>query len=809
MPETSFMLTKIDFEFTDTAISAKLFGRNQHNEQVCLEDEKVYDYFLIDLTNKEESKIVEYFKTKSVKTEHFDAQIHDNNAHLLKVFTRSLKQTTDLVEEVKKEFSVDCYEHDLAYDKKYVMEKSLSYSSVYLATYVESSIGEFVNVQGKLDSLEQIPDKSISIKPKILFFDIETYDDGKGIDYNTNSILMISVVCEKRVYNLVAKKYDSNIKDVELFDNEVSLLQRFIDIIKEEQPDFISGYNIKGFDIPYIIARCNKFKVDCKIGTDNSKPIELKTKQRFSIHGVGILDLYLLLRHILRFAINDGSFSLDNVAKTLLGSQKDEVNLKELSHMWHDDTVDSEKLDLFVKYCEKDTVLCQELYNYFINDMEEFQGMLNIDFEDMSTFSFSQIVEGFLMFNAREFNQVIPNRPDEESVRIRQGKQIQGAFVYDPKPGFYENVSVYDFTSLYPTVIAGHNITKGTISQNGGDGYEAVPEREYFVRQKPKAFIPTIIEDIVTRRIRIKSMLKTADKNEELILKSRLQSLKIIANSLYGYLVFYMARWYSFEAGEAVTAFSRYHIKDVIRIFEEKGFKVIYSDTDSVFVLENKNIKESTESVAESINKTLPGLMSLEKENTFVKGIFVGIRGSDKGAKKKYALLDANGKYKIAGMAMVRGDWSVLARRIQEDVLHILLESEDVAKAKAYVKDELSNLERRDLSEFLISTKLKKPVKEYASKGPHVVVAERMIAKGQSVRVGKNISYIICKNSNKKASIGDRAKLVEEIKSVSEIDFDYYKKNQIYPVLEAIFDVFKVDIVAESEKKDQGLDSFF
>ena len=813
--QVSFLLVQICFEHTETSIRAKLFGRTQSNEKVCLEDERVYDYVLVDCrSNTKEAldKVLVALKEQEYKFEFFDAQIHDNSSEFLKIFTPSLKKTEHLVETLLKKHDFDCYEHDLPFLRKYLLEKNICFGEIYLATYTSSSLKELVDVSGKLLSLENIPKKSISIHENVLFFDIETFDDGKGIDYEKNPILAISLVTKEKSYNLVSRKYPTALSNVELFDNELDLLQRFVEIIKLEKPDVLSGYNSKGFDIPYIIHRCSKFKVDLSIGADGSSIIPLKTKAGFFIHGILLLDIFVLLRHIFRFAVTNGSLSLDNVSKELLHKEKDVVDFRKVSSLFSkkDFTDDDISLiDSYITYCEKDTILTSELYDYFFTDIKEFQHMLNIDIEEISLFSFSQIVEGFLIHNARSCNQVIPNKPSEEDVRLRQYKRIKGAFVFDPKPGFYKNISVYDFTSLYPTVIAAHNITKGTISQKEGVGYKPVPEQDFFIRTEPQAFIPTIIQDIVSRRIRIKAVLKSAKESDVPALSSRLQTLKIIANSLYGYLAFYMARWYSFEAAESVTAFARYHIKDVIRIFSEKGFSVIYSDTDSVFVLENKTIKESTDAVVEVINSTLPGLMSLEKEDTFIKGMFVGQRGSEKGAKKKYALLDKNGKYKIAGMAMVRGDFSVLAKRMQEEVIHILLETENVSKAISYVKNQLSTLETLSLSEFVITTKLKKPVSEYASKGPHVIVAERMLASKKHVRVGQNISYVICKSADSKATIGERARLESEISSVSDVDFEYYKKNQIYPVLESLFDVFDVDIVSECEKKEKGLSDFF
>lgn len=803
--EIVFKLSKIEFEFGEL-IQARLYGRTQKGERVCLVD-TIYDYALIDVTDSKVDEIkskIDSFKD-DLKFEVFDAEVSDVPVKLLKVFADDSKTIRDVVEFSKNELKLNCYENDISFEKKYLLEKHIEYSKNYLVKFEEKEHDYNVDLYGNLDSMELLDDKSIDIPFKTLYFDIETYDDGGGIDYKKNPVLMISLYGKDFKKTLVAKTYDSK-EDVEMFQSELEMLERLEDVIKEYNPDVISGYNIKGFDISYLIQRFKTYGIDFNIGSDFSNFVELKTKNKFALEGIVIFDIYQLVRHIMRFSLSTTSFSLDNVSKDLLGNQKEEVNLKRLSEIWSTD-FDSKEMDLFVKYCMKDSVLCKELHDYFYFDLMEFMKMLNVSLEEISMASSSQIIEAYLVYHAREFNQVIPNRPDEDDVRSRRERHIQGAFVYDPIPGFYENIAIYDFTSLYPTIIESHNITKGTVSLEKVENSIKVPERNYYIKQDKKAFIPSVIGAIVTRRIRLKEMIKSEkDLSEKKVLKARLNTLKIIANSMYGYLVFYMSRWYSYEAGEAVTAFSRYNIKKVISTFEEKKYKVIYSDTDSVFVLLNDEKVSEAEEIVEKINSDLPGQMNLEFEDLFTRGIFVGQKGSTKGAKKKYALINSKGKYKIAGMALVRGDWSKVARDIQEEVIHILLEKKDSAKALKLVKEEVKNLSSREVKDFIVQTKLTKSPDEYSSKGPHVLVAEKMIAKGEFVRVGSFISYVICKGESKR--IGDRAKLPEE-SSISDIDLDYYINNQILPVLEGVFDVFGIDVESEVNKKDSNLNSFF
>jgi DNA polymerase I len=783
MPTAKIQIQKIEFDAGNT-ITARIFGRTAKGEKICLY-KKIKDYVLFDITH------VENLPSFKQKHEMFEAEINDQKAQILKVYTRNFEETQRLLETC----TLPAYEHDLPFEKKFLLETKLAFTKTYEVEYYEKDLDQNVDIAGDLTSINEIKEEVIDLQT--LYFDIETFDDGAGINYHKNPILMISVLSKTVNTILVARKYQT--QTAETFDSEKAMLQRFKEIIEKSRPDIISGFNIKGFDIPYIIARCKIHNITFDVGAKNKSFEELKTKGKWDLDGVTIFDIFDLSKNIMRHAITDGGFSLNNVSKTVLQKEKVDVNIRELCLTW--DTISDSDLDTFVYYCKIDTELCENLHTYFMADILEFQNMLRVSLDELTQLSFSQIVENYLITNAREYLQLIPNRPDKEEITSRQNRRIQGAFVFDPIPGIYRNVAVFDFTSLYPTIIESHNITKGTIQMNAENAIQ-VPEREYHVRQTPKAFIPSIIGHIVTKRIEIKKLLK---EKKDRHLTSKLMTLKIIANSLYGYLAFYMSRWYSFEAAEAVTSFGRYHIKTVVDTFTKEGFKVMYGDTDSIFVeLELKTIAEAN-ALVNTINSKLPGLMSLEMEDVFETGMFVGIRGTNRGAKKKYALRKKDGTYKIAGMEMVRGDWSPIAREIQEKVIHMTLSHNQPEDIITYIKKEVSTLHERKKEDFTFTTKLKKPVEEYESEGPHVVVAKQMITKGQNVRRGTTIKYII--NEGKTKRIGDRAKTPED---TIAIDFDYYIENQILPVVDGIFDVFGIEIADKIAPKNQSsLDSFF
>ncbi len=844
--EIVFKIQKIEFDHAKSI--AKLYGRDIKGRKICL-FEKIYDYFLMDITlfSAEELELIK--KELELRTEIFDAEINDTPAKFLKCFTKSIIETKNEIEKLKakvfqingerkeNKLSLDFYEDDLNYEKKFLIEKNINYSTCYIADVKETESDMNVDFTGDIQNMKEVPTGSVDIKPKILYFDLETYDDGKGIDFTKNPILMVSLYSDnpqtlQKV--LVAKEYATKRDDIEMCGSEQDMLDRLVNFINIFKPDIISGYNIKNFDLPYILERCNVNKVKCHIGADFSEVEIKKNKSKFNIEGIQIFDMYEFLKRIMRGSVPDDNMKLDTVCKSILGRQKEEVKLKELSLVWEDHKRHDE-IDKFVSYCLTDSILVFELYNYFSFDIIEFSKMLNVSFDELAELSFSQIVEIYLINNCRENNQIVPRLPNHDEISARSEKRLQGAFVFKPQAGYYEKLVVFDFRSLYPSLIESHNIAKGRLflkkefaekkehEKHLGKSHhieklnsiEEVPERPYYILQEPKAFIPNVVGKIIERRGRLKELIKTTkDEKEKALLKSRIGTLKLIANSLYGYLGFNMARWYSFECAESVTAFGRYYIKKTIDIFNNKNFTVVYSDTDSIFVLLGDGTVDTAMKVLEEINDSLPGLMTLEFESEYKCGIFVETKVEGGGAKKRYALLDTLGKLKIVGMTVVRGDSAPVARDIQKKVLEILLKEKDVDKAKKLVKLEIKNLNKREVKDFVLKTRLTKPVEEYESNSPHVIIAKKMIEMGKPVFPGNFVEYIISNmNSNnkgnkpEKGTIGERAKMPDEV-TIKNIDFDYYIHNQILAALESIFDVFDVNI-SEFDKDQSDLTSFF
>ncbi|MEK6900914.1 MAG: DNA polymerase domain-containing protein, partial [Nanoarchaeota archaeon] len=454
--------------------------------------------------------------------------------------------------------------------------------------------------------------------------------------------------------------------------------------------------------------------------------------------------------------------------------------------------------------------LCKKL----LPNIEELAKIIGLPIFDVSRMSFSRLVESYIINQTAQHNELIPNKPNDNAMRTRRTQTYAGGFVYQPTPGLYENVAVFDFRSLYPSIITSHNIGPESFRCSCCEGMEKVPEKpEYWFCMREKKFIPKVLEDLVVLRTKGKKEAREAKMRGEdtTVLDARSYALKVLANAFYGYLGFFGARWYGLECAASTTAYARYYIKDTIQKAREKGFEVIYSDTDSCFVLLGEKTITVAKEFMQEINQDLPGQMELELEGYYPKGIFVAIKGTEKGvekgAKKKYALLSQEGKLKVTGFEAVRRNWSLIAKEVQENVLRLVLQDKP-QEAWEYVRTMIKELKLGTvpLRKLIIKTQITKELGQYTAMGPHVAAAQRMASKGEPVLPGTVVEYVIIKGSG---LVRDHVRLVEEVKE-GEYDAEYYLNNQIIPAVSSIFAVlgYKEDEIFQ-ETSQTGLEKWF
>jgi len=634
-------------------------------------------------------------------------------------------------------------------------------------------------------------------KLKSMSFDIESVDEaGKQI------IVMLSVKSDGFERVLTYHKDKHYGKYVEVLKDEKELLERFVKIVNEQDPDIILGFNSDEFDAQVIQKRADELKVDLTLSRDSSK-LKFARRARISsarFKGRVHVDLFQFINNILVTQLQTEVLTLDAVSAELLGDNKIEIEYEDIIESWRK----GKDLGKLAEYCLKDSELTLRLGDFILPQTYQLAKLSGQLLFDTSRMTYSQLVEWYLSKRAFAMNTIIPNQPKWDEIEIRRGySPYTGGFVKEPIGGLHEDIAVMDFRSLYPSIIATFNISPETLncSDCRKDGYQ-VPERDYWFCKRKKGFVSTVIKELIDRRVDIKKEMKE-NPEEHTRLNNEQLAIKTVTNATYGYFGFASSKWYCRECADSSAAFGRFYIKKVISEAEKEGFTVVYGDTDSMFVKIKGNLKLKVKKFLEKINKTLPGIIELDLQGIYKRGIFIP-RGVVPGtAKKRYALIDEKGVLTIRGLEKVRRDWSNVAKDTQERVLKLILEKEDVKGAVKYVKDVISQLKKGKISlkDLVIIEQITKPLSEYKAIGPHVVAARKIKERGRPIGEGMPILFVITKG---KGSISERSEPFEDV-DIKDIDNYYYISHQIVP---AALRVLTVLGVTEEELLGESLKSF-
>jgi DNA polymerase elongation subunit (family B) len=671
----------------------------------------------------------------------------------------------------------DEFEYGINFNRRYMIDKALSpmdWVNVEGNKIKGSGISADIVIEAdKVDRAEGngYPDCSV------LAFDIETFQES-----GNDKIIMVSFM-DNRGFKKVITAGKKKAGGIEAAGTEKGLLKRFVEIVAKKDPDVIVGYNTDGFDFPKIAEKADACGVRLALGRDSSR-LYFKRQGRKTaalMHGRIHIDIYDFVERILSSGLSTEVLTLDRVSHELIGEGKIDMSCKDIEAAWKSKDVAS-----IGRYCLRDSELTLKLAKNLLPQIFEISRVAGQLPSDISRMSYSQLVEWLLIRKAFNVGEVVPNRPKYgEIARRRSAAPYTGGYVHQPKEGIHENISLFDFASLYPSITITHNISPETVDCRDCKSSQRhhVPEAGHHFCGSKRGFVPMVLEELVNKRNEIKSRMdKLGTRTAEYkALHNRQYALKIIANASYGYYGYAGSRWYSRICAESITAWGRSYIKDVIEMAQKGGYEVIYGDTDSLFV--KIRTKKESRQFLKAVNDKLPGVMELDFRDSYEAGIFVTGKTTGLAAKKRYALIDGEGNLTIRGFEKVRRDWSDIAKDTQESVIKAILKDRSPDKAVRIVRRTIENIKKRNVGaeDLVIHTHLTKPIQDYEAIGPHVIAAKKMIKHGIEVREGSTIKYFIAKGPG---SISERAEpvdIMDEGGVQKYYDPDYYIHNQVIP----------------------------
>lgn len=782
-------LFDIYYQTIDNSPEIRLFLIKENGDSIILKDRDFRPYFYIQTKDLHQIKGIKKQFPEITSVDKINKKILGKDSQFYKLTVNHPKDVPILREKFKGlDFVDNIFEHDILFYRRYLMDKG-----IYPTGWVDVELNEdeplFISniraIQGEIPEL------------KILSFDTEIYNP-KGMPRSKKDpIIMVSLASNTGLNKVLTWKSCKNIPDyVEVLEDEKAILHRLGEIINESDYDIILGYNTDNFDFPYLLDRLKINNLELPLGRDDSefRIMGSKTMPETRIPGRANIDLYPIARRNVKLS----SYVLEDVVKDVLGIKKEKIPVDLMWKYWDEG---GEKLNDYFNYSMEDAQVALSLGENFLPLYIELSRITGQTLHDVSRMTTGQLVEWLLMREATSGGEIIPNRPGGEEYRSRAAVSYTGGYVKQPKKGISENIAVYDFRSLYPSVIVTHNIDPSTIRTEGCHG-DVVPNMEICFDKDVPGFIPQILKGLIENRSNVKKAMKeSTNELDRKMLKYKQNALKILANSFYGYMGYPRARWYKQECAQGVAALARMYIKKVMELAEKEfGFEVIYGDTDSLFIVVPPEKKEDSSRFLKAANKTLPGIIELEYEGFFERGIFV--------TKKRYALIDENDKITVKGLELVRRDWSTITKQTQKDVLQILLKENSPEKAAKVVREVIERIKKRnvELEDLVIYTQLTKKISSYKNIGPHLIAAKKLHERGVEINPGMIIGYII-KKGNKMVSM--RAEPIEYV-TIDEYDPSYYIDNQILPAVLRIFEAigYSRDYLREGIQQ-QSMDKWF
>ena len=582
---------------------------------------------------------------------------------------------------------------------------------------------------------------------RVFSIDIETStEEGfPNIETANEEILLITIKdnYHKQIVTFGTRDYTSTREDAKYIKsvNESMMLKTFIDFWQRNCPDVITGWNINGFDIPYLVNRIKRELGDSWV--NKLSPWEIVRDKKIYANGrnitgytfIGISTLdYLELYQKFTYK-NQESYRLDYIASVELGDKKLENPYDNFKDFYTKDW------DTFVKYNIHDTELVDRLEDKMklIDLVFTLAFQSKINFEDV--YSPVRMWDVIIYNYLRDRSIVIPLKEDNT-----KSEAFEGAYVKDPLIGQHKWVASFDLNSLYPHLIMQYNMSPETLSDVRLDvdvekllaetpidksklvGL-ALTANGWCYTKDNKGFLPALMEQMYLNRTKFKKMQLKAEqeyehtKNEELQkeisrCKNLQMAMKIALNSAYGAIGNRYFRYYDLRIAEGITTSGQLSIRwmaNKLNSFMNKTLKtegkdyVIAIDTDSIYLtledlVEKVCAGKSDEDKIKFMDKTCESVfepfidhgyqelaeymnaysqkMQMKREVLADKGIWV--------AKKRYVLNVHNSegvqyaepKIKVMGLEMVKSSTPAVIRSKLKQTLKVILYQNEAALQK-------------------------------------------------------------------------------------------------------------------------------
>ena len=618
--------------------------------------------------------------------------------------------------------------------------------------------------------------------------------------------------------------------DVECFETEKELLKAFEKYMIKIDPDILTGWNIFGFDLEFLIIRatihCGLSPVWGRIRGEVAALVEKNLSssalgnnelKMVPMKGRYVFDLFQDVKREHKLE----SYSLNNVSKRFLSNaEKLDMPVKEIFRRYKDGN--PAELGEVAEYCIQDTVLPHKLMEKLcqIQNQVEMAKACWVPLAFLSERGQQIKVFSQMAKKARELNFIIPtfrrpNGPDE-------GK-YEGATVLEAQTGaYYGPITALDFASLYPSIMCAENLCYSSLVMNArydnlpGVTYEQFGPHRFAQTSGEKpvvSLLPTILTDLKAFRKKAKKLMAAAEGTPmETVYNAQQLAYKISMNSIYGFTGASKGMLPCVAIASTVTMRGRQMMEETKNYVEANfpGAKVRYGDTDSVMVefdVQGRKGQEAIdysweqgEQAAEQCTKLFKAPNDLELEKVYCPYVLY--------SKKRYAAKmyekgrDGTVVFKkidVKGLQVVRRDSCPFVRETLKRLLELILESSDPRPAIELAREAAKILiqGKVPIEKLLMSKQL---ASEYKVPMPHVTVRDKIRARapGSEPQQGDRVPFVIVKGEGRMYEKAEDPAWVRE-KNVP-LDFQYYFTNQFKkPVQDLLEPLVSADLIFDKK----------
>ncbi len=594
------------------------------------------------------------------------------------------------------------------------------------------------------EDLNIVGDSSMESLKRLYFSGLIYSEDGFPIEGKSPIVALAYSVDDSPVEVISSSDMDDS-----------GVLRQFVQLVEKEDPDIIIGYGHDADEIQHMMARAKVNGTRLSLGRGGEEPVQtgrffrgmILVEQK--IRGRANVDMFpIAWRDFPQLPMRTWYELADEI-----GVSRPKALMKfRISELWK-----REKDNLLI-YLKDKLKTIREISEKLLPNQVELSRLVLRPIHYLIRSPVGEIVESYIFREAHLEGWAIPPKTPG-------GGGYAGGYVWLRSPGIYEKVGYLDFASMYPSIMAAHNISIETVNPPEGlcDIEElSVEGFQVIVCKNIRGILSEIIDRLLKMRAEIKERMKGLPEGspEWKRLDATQRAIKVITNATYGYLGWEGACFKNPDAAKLVAALGRHYIKKVREISEARGLTTIYIDTDGIQLIGGD--EEAYSNVIKEVNNRLP--LRIELEYVADRAIYL--------TKKKYAHL-VGGRLIAKGFEFVRRDYPNIVKEAQRRVVEMLLAGESLEKIKKIIKEYVERIDnlRVTKEDLIIMETIGKEVERFERRTKGYYVAKWLREKkGIEIHRGQVLRILIIKGGG---TVNERARPAEFF-SVEDVDKEYY-----------------------------------